>query len=217
MNIIRKSAAIYAALMAAIAAIPKSIQNVREARQNRSPTSVARAINQRYPFYYAIDPDWSSFDLTAYPEHLKDGLPFVRVSLEELRAARVNPGELRWAFEGEERDPIAFKLGGLIPVRGAGALPLPSPADTIHTIKNKGFGILDMNDAQRIIEWFERKTEENEADYVGIGEILLPFCKGVVAARTAIMVAYTPAFPKPFKLWKLSLKGIMPTLPPPTE
>jgi hypothetical protein len=124
---------------------------------------------------------------------------------------------LKSAFEERLFDPLGFEEGRLMPVRGAGVLPLPTPAATIQTIEDKGCGILDMNDAQRIIEWFECRTEENAADYAGIGEILLPFCKGVVATRTAIMVAYTPSFPRRFKLWKLNLNGVMPTLPLPEK
>ncbi|KAH2823337.1 hypothetical protein KXV85_001692, partial [Aspergillus fumigatus] len=108
-------------------------------------------------------------------------------------------------------------------------LPVVTPPDVIHSIAAHGWHILTVDDARRMIEgrdiaasehgyltpgndWLT--TTEKNADALQIAESLFPFCEQVVATRTAMMVIYTPGLPKPLRLWRLSLKGIMPSLPP---
>ena len=55
---------------------------------------------------------------------------------------------------------------------------------------------------------------ENAADRIGIAESLFPFCEQVIATRAGIIVVYTPGLPKPLRLWRLSLRWVMPPLPP---
>lgn len=199
MNITRNFAAIYATLIAGMAALPSSLRNLRKAQQHCSPCSVARVVHRRYPFYYAINADVSPLDLTGYTDCLNEGVPFIRMSAENLRNA----------FNDWPVDHVTFRTRGIVLVVGAATLPSPTPAFIVKRIKRIGYSIITVGDAQRIIDWFESKTESNAAEYVGIGELLVPICKEVVATRAAIMIAYTPAFPKPFKFCKLSLNGIM--------
>ncbi|MEY9387559.1 hypothetical protein ABIF93_005816 [Bradyrhizobium japonicum] len=200
----------------------QAIRNVRRAWRHRSSPSVARVMLQRYPHCYLVNADFMGFPGISFAEYrtcLTDDVPLVRVPKKdgtELMVGRVADGE-------------RFRDLGATLVAGHGMLPLPPATDIIGDIKAEGWHILTVDDARRILEGRDmarvigaclstRNTwltmTENVADRIGIAGSLFFFCEQVIARRAAIIVVYTPGLPKPLRLWRLSLKWIMPPLPP---
>lgn len=200
----------------------QAIRNVRRAWRHRSSTAVARAMLHRYPHCYLVNADFMGFPgigLAEYRTCSTDDLPLVRVCEQDAR-------EL---MEGCEARIITFLRVGATLVAGDGELPLPAATAIIGDIEAQGWRILTVDDARRILEGRDmaravaaclstRNTwltmVENVADRIGIAESLFPFCEQVIASRAAIIVVYTPGLPRPLRLWRLSMKWIMPPLPP---
>jgi len=210
--------------VAAVSRLPwvLAIRNALRGWHHRSATSVAAAMLKRYPHCYVVNEDFLSFpriDLPEYRTLPTDDVPLVRVSRKDVnrliksRAARMPP----------------FLETGATLVAGDGELPFPTASAIIRAIAADGWHILTVDDARRVLEGRDIATSdggylttrnvwltvaEKDADAVGITESLFPFCEQVVATKAAVIVIYTPGLPKPLRLWRLSLKWIMPPLPP---
>ena len=200
----------------------RAIRNVRQARHHRSSTSVARQMLDRYPHCYLINLGYAGFpgiNLAEYRALSTDGgMPLVRVSARDLAT-----------FEPCPFAPVTFAAHGVILLAGNRKPPSSHALVVIKAIEETGWHILTIDDACRILEGCDVSKSasvclttrgtwitmvENVANRLGIAESLFPICEQVVATRTAVMVVYTPGLPKPMKLWRMSLKGIMPPLPP---
>lgn len=199
----------------------QAIRNVWRARRHRSSRSVAAAMLQRYSCCYFVNADfWSlpRIELAEYRTCSIDDVPLIRVGEKDIVQL----------IKGRRAYITTFREHGATLVVNA-EVPVVTPPDVIHSIAVHGWHILTVDDARRMIEgrdiaasehgylspgnyWLT--TTEKDADALQIAESLFPFCEQVVATRTAMMVIYTPGLPKPLRLWRLSLKGIMPSLPP---
>lgn len=213
-----------AGIVASIREMPwlRAIRNVRQAWRHRSSTSVARVMLQRYPHCYLVNADFKGFPGIRFAEYrtcLTDDVPLVRVRKKDGTELMV----------GRVADQDSFENLGATLVVGHGMLRLPPATAIIGDIRAKGWHILTVDDARRILDGRDmaraasaclstRNTwltvTENVADRIGIAESLFPFCEQVIASRAAIIVLYTPGLPKPLRLWRLSLRWIMPPLPP---
>lgn len=200
----------------------QAIRNVRRGWHHRSATSVAAAMLQRYPHCYLVNADFMGFPgikLSEYRTCSTDDVPLVRVRRQDF------DNLTRRHQASAER----FQNLGAALVVGDGGLPFPAATAIIAAIEANGWHILTVDDARRVVEGLDMARSvgacltphnvwltmvENGADRIGIAESLFPFCEQVVAARAAIIVIYTPGLPKPLRLWRLSLKRIMPPLPP---
>lgn len=200
----------------------QAIRNLTRGLRHWNATRVAAAMLARYPHCYLVNADFIGFPGIALAEYRTctiDHVPLVRVSERE-------GAEL---MAGRQAYPIDFKMYGATLVAGDGVLPLPAAVDIVGAIEANGWHILTVDDARRILLGRDmahavnaclstRNTwltmVENAADRIGIAESLFPFCERVIAARTAIIVVYTPGLPRPLRLWRLSMKWIMPPLPP---
>jgi hypothetical protein len=200
----------------------QDIRNLIAGWRHRSSTSVAAEMLRRYPHCYLVNGDFGSFPrvgLTEYRTLPADDVPLVRVSANDLNRL----------VEGRKAYISSFLQDGATLVAGDGELPFPTARSVILGIAEQGWHILTVDDARHILEDRDVATSkdgylttrngwltetEKDADAKGIAESLFPFCEQVVATRAAIIVIYTPALPKPLKLWRLSLKWIMPSLPP---
>lgn len=203
-------------------ALVQAIRNVTRGLGHWNATKVAAAMLARYPHCYLVNADFMGFPGIALAEYrtcATDDVPLVRVS--EREAAEL--------MAGRNAYPIDFQRYGATLVAGDGVLPLPAAMDIIGAIETNGWHILTVDDARRILLGRDmahavnaclstRNTwltmVENGADRIGIAEGLFPFCEQVIATRAAIIVVYTPGLPRPLRLWRLSLKWIMPPLPP---
>lgn len=200
----------------------QAVRNLRRGLRHRNSAKVAAAILARYPHCYLVKADFMGFpgiELAEYRTCLIDDVPLVRVSAQES-------AEL---MAGRGARPIEFWQRGVTLVAGDGVLPLPGATQIIGAVEANGWHILTVDDARRILQGRDmahsfgaclstRNTwltmVENAADRIGIAESLFPFCEQVIASRAAIIVIYTPGLPRPLRLWRLSLKWIMPPLPP---
>lgn len=200
----------------------QAVRNLRRALRHRNTAKAAAAILARYPHCYLINADFMGFpgiELAEYRTCSTDDVPLVRVSEQEGAELMAGRGALA----------IEFRKRGVTLVAGDGMLSLPAATDIIGAIEANGWRILTVDDARRILKGRDmahsvgaclstRNTwltiVENAADRIGIAESLFPFCEQVIASRVAITVIYTPELPRPLRLWRLSLKWIMPPLPP---
>jgi hypothetical protein len=122
-----------------------------------------------------------------------------------------------------------FRIFGAALVSDDDVGPLPSAATIVEDLAKTGWYIMTVDDANCILMGRDIRGPqggclgygntwmtmvENAADRIGIAESLFSVCERIVATRTAAMVAFTPGLPKPFRLWRLSLDGAMPPLPP---
>jgi hypothetical protein len=177
---------------------------------------------QRYPHCYLVNGDFMGFpgiELGEYRTCVIDDVPLVRVS------------------EGQAIELVGRREAVLDRFRRFGAVLLannqmpdaPAATAIIDNIEAEGWRILTVDDARRILDGRDmvragaaclstRNTwltmVENGADRIGIAESLFPFCEQVIASRAAIIVVYTPGLPRQLRLWRLSLRWIMPPLPP---
>jgi hypothetical protein len=164
--------------------------------------------------------DFPHFDFVKYRALSPAGdAPLVRVNervLLDLEAHRV------------DSIPEFRKLGATL-VRGDGCLPFPAGAAIIATIATTGWHIMTVDDALRILAGRDCSGPEggfltngngwtsnvqDMADRLKIVSSLFPICERIVATRVAAMVIYLPCLPSPFRLWRRSLKKVMPPLPP---
>ena len=201
----------------------QAIRNVRRAWHHwSSSASVARGMLERYPACYLVNQDFYSYprlNLLEYRTLATDHAPLIRVSGKEF-------AEL---IEGRMADIIAFDQFGATLVESDGALPPQTSRDIILSIAHHGWRVLTVDDAHCLLESRDLAeanrgylTAQNgwlpevdrDADGIGIAESLFPFCEQVVESRAAIIVVYTPGLPRPLRLWRLSLRWIMPPLPP---
>jgi hypothetical protein len=200
----------------------QAVRNVRRAWCSCSSTSVARAMLRRYPHCYLVNADFASYprvNLLEYRTLPTDHVPLVRVTrtgfVELIRRRRA--------------DILEFEEFGATLVEGDGALRPPTSRDIILSIAHHGWRVLTVDDARCILEardiaeadggYLTAKNRwlpevDRDADGIGIAESLFPFCEQVIETRSAIIVVYTPGLPRPLRLWRLSLKWIMPSLPP---
>jgi hypothetical protein len=203
----------------------REMRNLLAGRRHRSPAFVAAAMLQRYPHVYLVNADFMSFpciELAEYRTLSTDDVPLVRVGEEEGTQL----------MAGRQARMIPFLESGATLVAGVARdaeLPFATASAVIQAIAVNGWHILTVDDARRVLGGRDITTSndgyltrrngwltevEKDADARGIAESLFPFCEQVVATRAAIMVIYTPGLPMPLKLWRLSLKWIMPPLPP---
>lgn len=200
----------------------QDIRNLIAGWRHRSSTSVAAEMLRRYPHCYLVNADFGTFpriELTEYRTLPADDVPLVRVSKKDLNRL----------IEGRRAYISSFLQAGATLVAGDGELPFPTARFVILDIAKQGWHILTVDDARHVLEDRDVATSkdgylttrngwltetEKAADAIGIAESLFPFCEQVVATKAAIIVIYTPGLPKPLKLWRLSLKWIMPSLPP---
>lgn len=200
----------------------RAIRNVRRAWRHRSSTSVALAMLQRYPCCYFVNAEFSGLpriELAEYRTRPIDDVPLIRVSKKDVIGL----------IQGRQAYMSTFLEHGATSVEGDAELPMVTPSDVINGIAADGWRVLTVDDARRVLDgrgiaasehgylapwngWLTRT--EKDADAIQIAESLFPFCEQVVANRAAIMVVYTPGLPRPLRLWRLSLKWIMPPLPP---
>jgi hypothetical protein len=201
-----------------------AIRNVGRGWRHRSSTLVAAVMLQRYPHVYLVNEDFGSFpriELVEYRTLSTDDAPLVRVGEEYGK-------EL---IRAEDRVPPFLEAGATLVagIAGDAEPPFPTASAVIRAIAVNGWHILTVDDARRVLEGRDIVSSnagyltlrngwltvvEKDADAIGIAESLFPFCEQVVATRAAIMVIYTPGLPRPLKLWRLSLRWIMPPLPP---
>ena len=200
----------------------QAVHNLRRGLRHRNANSVAAAMLARYPHCYLVNADFMGFpgiELSEYRTCSTDDVPLVRVSQRDAAKLMARRGA----------QPIQFLELGATLVTGDGMLPPPAATAIIDGIEANGWHILTVDDARRILQGRDmaysvgaclstRNTwltmVENAADRIGIAESLFPFCEQVIASRAAIIVIYTPGLPRPLRLWRLSLKWIMPPLPP---
>lgn len=200
----------------------QAIRNLTRGLRHWDGAKVAAAMLARYPHCYLVKADFMGFPGIALAEYRTctiDDVPLVRVSEREGAELMV----------GRQAYPIDFQEHGASLVAGDGVLPLPAAMEIIGAIEADGWHILTVDDARRILQGRDMAHAvnaclstrnawltmvENAADRIGIAESLFPFCEQVIATRAAIIVVYTPGLPRPLRLWRLSLKWIMPPLPP---
>ncbi|MEW6639402.1 MAG: hypothetical protein AB1586_02785 [Pseudomonadota bacterium] len=199
----------------------RDMRNLLAGRRHRSSAFVAAAMLRRYRHVYLVNADFMSFpriELAEYRTLSTDDVPLVRVREEHGKGL----------IQARDR-MIPFLKSGATLVSGDGEPPYPMARDVIQAIAVNGWHILTVDDARCVLEGRDIATSsggylttcngwltvvEKDADARGIAESLFPFCEQVVANRAATMVIYTPTLPKPLKLWRLSLRWIMPPLPP---
>lgn len=199
-----------------------AIRNVREARRHRTSASTARMMLQRYPACYLVNADFRThprIELAEYRTCQVDHVPLIRVSRAEV-------DEL---IEGRQAYMTTLEEHGATLVEGDGEMPFATGADIVRSIANIGWHVLTVDDAHRVLDgrdiarsqygylatyngWLS--DVDRDADAIGIAESLFPFCERVIASRAAAIVVYTPGLPKPLRLWRMSLRWIMPPLPP---
>ena len=201
----------------------QALHNWKAGSLQCTPVAVAAEIINGYPCCYLMNAAFSGVQFIDFSEYR-------RLSPEgDVPLVQVYPGDFE-ALKGDERgDRLRFLAFGATPIRGDGALPLPPATNIVLTIVKEGWWIMTVDDAKRILAardpsdasaggltkngtWLS--TVEIVADKYGLVESLFPICEEVVASRTAAMVIFTPGLPRPFRLWRKSLKGIMPPLPP---
>lgn len=200
----------------------QAVRNLRRGLRHRNSAKVAAAILARYPHCYLVKADFMGFpgiELAEYRTCLTDDVPLVRVSGSDA-------AEL---VAGQEAFWDRFRNLGAALVANDEVLEAPAATAIIGSIEAEGWRILTVDDARRILEGRDmahsvgaclstRNTwltmVENAADRIGIAESLFPICEQVIASRAAIVVIYTPGLPRPLRLWRLSLRWIMPPLPP---
>jgi hypothetical protein len=200
----------------------RDIGNLIAGWRHCSSASVAAEMLRRYPHCYLVNGDFWSFprvDLPEYRTLLTDDVPLVRVSRSEFDRL----------IKGRKAYLPPFQEAGATLVAGDGKQPFTTATTIILAIAKNGWHILTVDDARRVLDGRNIATSkggylttrngwltdaEKDADAVGIAESLLPYCEQVVATRAAIIVIYTPGLPRPMKLWRLSLRWIMPPLPP---
>ncbi|KQT25081.1 hypothetical protein ASG57_21590 [Bradyrhizobium sp. Leaf396] len=176
----------------------------------------------RYPHCYLVKADYPSLpriELAEYRTCRFDDVPLIRVS---ERAA----GGL---IGGRQAYMTTFLEHGATLVEGDGEMPFATGRDVIRSLVNNGWHFLTVDDARHVLDGREIANTvgaylttngdwlsdvEKDADAIGIAGSLFPFCEQVIASRAAILVIYTPGLPRPLRLWRLSLKWIMPPLPP---
>ena len=201
----------------------RAVHNLQQGLRHCSPAEIVNAIVARYPCCYVINVDHRDFpfiDFVKYRALSPAGdAPLVRVDervLMDLEAHRV--------------DSLPnFKDDGATLVRGAGCLPLPGGAAIVATIATTGWHIMTVDDAHRILAGRDcagpeggflkngngwTSNVQDMADRLKIVSSLFPICERIVATRVAAMVIYLPCLPSPFRLWRRSLKKVMPPLPP---
>jgi hypothetical protein len=200
----------------------QSVRNLRRGLRHRNAFAVAAAMLDRYPQCYLVNKNFTGFPrivLAEYRTCQVDDVPLVRVSESDIRDL----------IEDRRAYMSTFLEHGATLVDGNGETPFATGRDVIRSIVNNGWHILTVDDARHVLDgrgivnsmrlylttadgWLS--DVENDADAVGVAESLFPYCEQVIAGRAAIIVMYTPGLPRSLRLWRLSLKGIMPPLPP---
>jgi hypothetical protein len=201
----------------------QAVRNLRRAQRGRNAVSVAAAILGRYPHCYLVNAEFMGFpyiELSEYRTLSTDDVPLVRIGVRDV---------VRLTRGGQELCVVKFMEFGSTLVLGDGGQPFPQATTIIDAIETNGWHILTVDDARRILAGRDMALSvgaclstrntwltmvENGADRIGIAESLFPFCEQVIANRAAIIVIYTPGLPRPLRLWRLSLKSVMPPLPP---
>ena len=190
--------------------------------QRCNSVAVAADIISRYPHCYLINSGFVHSPAIAFDEYKrvspKGAAPMVRVDWNTFDSL----GGVR------RGDGLRFHNLGATLAKGDGAMPLPTGALIVRMIAEVGWRILTVDDARCIINSRDTSNPNeirlnrsnvwvrgvnDEACRHGIAENLFPICEQVVATQTAVMVIFTPGLPRPFRLWRKSLKGIMPPLP----
>ena len=200
----------------------QAVRNLRQGLCHRNAIEVAAAMLARYPHCYLVKADYPSLpriELVEYRTCRFDDVPLIRVS---ERAARGLIG-------GRQAYMTTFLEHGATLVEGDGEMPFATGRDVIRSLVNNGWHFLTVDDARHVLDGREIANTvgaylttngdwlsdvEKDADAIGIAGSLFPFCEQVIASRAAILVIYTPGLPRPLRLWRLSLKWIMPPLPP---
>lgn len=220
-------ATLRATLSWAIASIKKApwtlaARNVYRGLRHWSASSVASTMLRRNRFVYLVDADfWSTPRVAsdAYRPHVGEAVPLVRVNKAFVLGL---PAESLVS-------QVQFCDHGASLARGNVTQVFISASSVICDIAADGWHIMTVGDARRILEgrsmmasefgYLTRGNDwltdvEKNADAINITKSLFAFCERVVAERAAILVIYTPGLPTPMRLWRLSLKWIMPPLPP---
>lgn len=210
------------ALMESVNPLIQAGKNVRQALDHRDPLAVAQVIKSRYPRCYLVNADFAGFphiDFSEYRRIAPRGeVPLVRVL--DRDASGLIPDRLVLD---------RFRVFGAALVSDDDVGPLPSAATIVEDLAKSGWHIMTVDDANCILMGRDIRGPqggclafgntwmtmvENAADRIGIAESLFSICERIVATRTAAMVVFTPGLPKTFRLWRLSLNGAMPPLPP---
>jgi hypothetical protein len=212
----------FSALMESVDPLIQAGRNLRQALDHRDPLAIARAIMSRYPCCYLINADFPGFPHIDFSEYRsiepRGGVPLVRVL--DRDASGLIP---------DRRVLDRFRVFGAALVSDNDVRLLPSAATIVEDLAKTGWHIMTVDDANCILMGRDIRGPqggclayghtwmtmvENAADRIGIAESLFTICERIVATRTAAMVVFTPGLPKSFRLWRLSLDGAMPPLPP---
>lgn len=202
----------------------KAAINVRRGRRNKNGPAILRELRARDCPVVVVNQDfYNGFPKLSGAEY--------NAILCSARACfiRIKPDDARAILEWHDFETIPFDWHGTVAVPRQDDRIAPLRATYIlGRLCKDGWRLLTVNDAAAILDglkvanvdhlfltkkghWLTPVAEI--AYFAKISSSLFAMCERVVSTGMPTIIVYTPGLPRPFRLWRLSLRKIMAPAP----